>query len=283
MQTFSDPREVRTWSRMRRDDKQVIGFVPTMGALHEGHLSLLDTARRAGADSVVASIFVNPTQFAPGEDLAAYPRDLEGDLAKLQQRGVDCVFLPSADTIYASGAQTSVSLKQLPNHLCGIDRPIHFTGVATVVSLLLNIVEPQIAVFGEKDFQQLQVIRQMVRDLWFDTRILGSPIVRELDGLAMSSRNQYLSSDERRRARCLSEALTSAEQMVTAGVVRTDEVIRCMTEILRQADASIQYIRIVDERTLKDVATICPNSRAMLAAFIGKTRLIDNRRLINQP
>ena len=233
MQRITNPHELRAWSRAQRRQDQVVGFVPTMGALHEGHLSLVRAARDAGADKVVASIFVNPTQFAPGEDLDAYPRDLDGDLSKLTALGVDAVFLPTVDSIYPAGSQTTVTLAHLPRVLCGVDRPTHFQGVATVVSLLFHIVEPDLAVFGEKDFQQLQVIRRMVRDLWFDVRVVGAPIVREHDGLAMSSRNAYLTTEERQRALCLSSALHSAEQMALSGVVTTDEILNRMDEVMR--------------------------------------------------
>jgi pantoate--beta-alanine ligase len=280
MHRILEPQDVRAWSREQRKAGAIVGFVPTMGALHEGHLSLVDAARRAGAEKVVASIFVNPTQFAPGEDLDAYPRDVEGDLAKLAARGVNCVFLPSVRAMYPNGAQSSVVLDRLPRYLCGLDRPTHFTGVATVVSLLFNIVEPHIAVFGEKDFQQLQVIRQMVRDLWFDVRVVGAPIVRESDGLAMSSRNMYLDTDERHRALCLSRALDCAEQIVMSGVIQSDTILSSMYQVMEKARAKVHYLRIVDEETLEDAQEVTDSTRAMIAAHIGNTRLIDNRRLI---
>ena len=274
-----NPLRVRDWSRQQRESGHIVGFIPTMGALHDGHLSLVSTARNAGADRVVVSIFVNPTQFGPEEDLTAYPRDLAGDMARLSALDVDLVFQPTAETIYPAGSQTSVALSDLPHRLCGLDRPVHFAGVATVVSLLFNIVEPTLAVFGEKDFQQLQIIRQLVKDLYYDVQVISAPIIREADGLAMSSRNVYLEPDERQRALCLSEALRLAQRLVSSGVVSASDIVQKMITHLTAFDADIQYVKIVDESTLEDVNTVSGTARALVAARFGSTRLIDNIRL----
>ncbi len=273
------PQRVRDWSRQQRESGHIVGFIPTMGALHDGHLSLVSTARKAGADRIVVSIFVNPTQFGPEEDLAAYPRDLAGDMARLSALDVDLVFQPTAEMIYPAGSQTTVALSHLPHRLCGLDRPVHFAGVATVVSLLFNIVEPTLAVFGEKDFQQLQIIRQLVKDLYYDVQVISAPIIREADGLAMSSRNVYLEPDERQRALCLWESLKLAQRLVSSGVVSASELVQQMITHLTAFDADIQYVKIVDESTLEDVNTVSGTARALVAARFGSTRLIDNMRL----
>ena len=280
MRLESNPHAVRTWSREHRAAGQTIGFVPTMGALHRGHLSLVRAARESGADRVVVSIFVNPTQFAPNEDLDAYPRDLSGDLEKLAELGVDMVFQPAPETIYPDASQTRVFLERLPNRLCGIDRPTHFTGVATVVCLLFNIVEPDVAVFGQKDFQQLMVIRQMARDLWIDVEVVGAPIVRERDGLAMSSRNMYLSEDERNRALSLSRSLREARARAAAGERDAKSLIDGIESRLTAAGVEAIYVRIVHEHTLDDVQRVDEASRVVLAAMVGTTRLIDNCSLL---
>ncbi len=276
MDLLTEPGVVRAASRSWRAQGLTVGFVPTMGALHDGHLSLVKEARAAGADRIIASIFVNPTQFGAGEDLESYPRDDEGDAAKLRALGVDVLFRPGVDTIYPPGSETAISLSQLPNHLCGLTRPVHFGGVATVVSLLFNIVEPDLAVFGEKDFQQLQVIRRMVRDLHFGVRIIGAPIFREPDGLAMSSRNVYLKGADRKRALCLSQALAHARTAVGDGERRCASLIAEMRRICEDAGGTVDYVAIVDPATLEAVDHVDSETRAVLAVQVGPARLIDN-------
>lgn len=265
---------VRSW----RAEGHSVGLVPTMGYLHEGHLSLVELAR-AHATRVVASIFVNPTQFGPSEDLARYPRDEAGDLLKLAQAGTAAVFAPDPATMYPPSFETWVRLERLPEHLCGLSRPVHFRGVATVCTKLFNIVQPDVAVFGEKDFQQLQVLRRMVRDLDVPVRVLGAPIVREPDGLAMSSRNAYLSPDERRRALALVASLDLAERLVSDGERSAAAIVEAMTGRIAESGGRIDYVRLVDPDTLDDAATLDAPVQATVAAFYGATRLIDNRYL----
>jgi len=260
---------------LRRAHK-TIAFVPTMGFLHEGHLSLMREGRKHG-DILVVSIFVNPTQFGPGEDLEAYPRDIERDLDLLEEVGTDIVFTPEPGDIYSPGFQTYVSLDDLTNRLCGISRPVHFKGVATVVAKLFNIVQPHAAVFGQKDYQQVVIIQRMVKDLGFDIRIIGAPTVREPDGLAMSSRNAYLTPAERESAPCLYRAMTRAAQMVKEGVVDARKIIEKSAEFIKgHAGMQVDYIAMVDPETLKDVTRIDRPVQMALAVKVGKTRLIDN-------
>ena len=268
--------EMRAKARTLRGDHKAIAFVPTMGFLHEGHLSLMREGRKHG-DVLVVSIFVNPTQFGPGEDLEAYPRNIDRDLGLLEEVETDIVFIPEPDDVYSPDFQTAVSLDNLANRLCGLSRPVHFRGVATVVAKLFNIVRPRAAVFGLKDYQQYVIIRQMVKDLGFDIRIIGAPTVREPDGLAMSSRNAYLNPAERESAPCLYRALTRAAQMAKKGVVDTGEIIGNCTEFIkRHAGTRVDYIAMVDPETLEDIPRIDGPVRMALAVKIGKTRLIDN-------
>lgn len=253
-----------------------IGFVPTMGFLHEGHLSLLRIAKEK-CDEVVLSIFVNPTQFGPNEDLDSYPRNLERDLALAEEAGVTAVFVPTDKTLYQDNYQTFVELEKLPAHLCGLSRPVFLKGVATVVSQLFNIVKPHLAVFGEKDFQQLAVIRQLVRDLKFDIEILGGPIVREPDGLAMSSRNAYLKDDQRDAALTLSKSLVEAQKMVAAGTVDSNALEQHAREIFSEHPSiEVDYISICDPITLDEIDTITTSALMALAVNLQGTRLIDN-------
>jgi pantoate--beta-alanine ligase len=248
-----------------------------MGFLHEAHLCLVRDAKTRG-DRVVVSIFVNPTQFAPGEDFASYPRDFERDRRLLEAEGVDVLFHPSAEQIYPAGAQTFVEVERLSLPLCGSLRPGHFRGVATVVLKLFNIVRPQAAIFGEKDYQQLQVIRRMVRDLALDIEIIGHPIVRESDGLAMSSRNSYLNVEERRAAVCLSRALCKAERLFKRGEKSAAPILRLVTtELQKESLAQVEYVKLCDGETLDDVDEIDGRAVLALAVRIGKARLIDNR------
>lgn len=264
----------RSWSRQGI----AIGLVPTMGFLHEGHLSLVDIAKeKCGA--VVASIFVNPMQFGPKEDFDNYPRDEARDLAMLEAHGTDVVFIPQTDEMYPKGFETRVELTRLPNHLCGLRREGHFRGVTTVVLKLLAAVQPDVAVFGDKDYQQILVIRRMVCDLNLSVEVIAGPTVREPDGLAMSSRNSYLSPEERRTAACVFQALQRARQMVNGGVVDTIMVRRSMTEAIEQNGAQVDYVAVVDPETLEELQIIKDRAHAAVAAFVGRTRLIDNLRL----
>jgi pantoate--beta-alanine ligase len=262
-----------------------IGFVPTMGALHEGHLSLVRLAREH-ADRVVASVFVNPAQFGPGEDLSRYPRQPEKDAALLEAAGCHLLFLPGVETIYPPGPPgppghaTFVEPGGAAEGLEGACRPGHFRGVATVVCALFNLVRPEVAVFGEKDGQQLAVVRQMVRDLHIPVRIVPGPTIREADGLAMSSRNVYLSAEERRAATVLYRALEAALEIVAAGERRADAVRRRMGEVLSAEPlARVEYAEVVDAETFQPVETLAGQRVLPLAVRIGGTRLIDNFRL----
>ncbi|GBC60956.1 pantoate--beta-alanine ligase [Desulfonema ishimotonii] len=270
---------MQAFSRRASAEGKTIAFVPTMGFLHEGHLSLVREAGRHG-DEVVVSIFVNPSQFAPGEDFDSYPRSFEKDCELARKAGATVIFNPRADDLYGPNYQTRVNLEMLPQHLCGISRPTFFRGVATVVTKLFNIVRPQIAVFGEKDYQQLLVIRQMVRDLNFDIEIIGGALVREPDGLAMSSRNNYLSPDERRQALSLSQSLRKAREQVESGVTDAQRIMDTAREIITaQPDAVIDYIAICDPEILDEMTCIDRPALMALAVRIGKTRLIDNMML----
>ncbi len=253
-----------------------IAFVPTMGFLHEGHLSLIRKGHESG-DSLVVSIFVNPSQFAPNEDFEAYPRNMERDFELAQKEGADVIFTPSDKELYPEGFEAYVSLEKLPNHLCGISRPIFFKGVATVVAKLFNIVKPHIAIFGQKDYQQLQVIRRMVRDLNFDIKIIGEPTVREPDGLAMSSRNSYLSPGQRKSGLSLFKSLNKAQQLIDSGVIEANKIINEASELIRTySETTIDYITICDPETLDDVDVIDRPALMALAVKVGETRLIDN-------
>ena len=261
--------------RMRRQFKTIV-FVPTMGFLHEGHLSLVREGKKYGDDMVV-SIFVNPAQFAPGEDLESYPRNLEKDLELLQKEDVDTVFFPDDKEIYGNKFQTYVELEKLPNHLCGISRPIFFKGVATVVAKLFNIVKPHVTVFGQKDYQQLVIIRQMVRDLDFDIEVVGAPTEREPDGLAMSSRNNYLTPEQRISALSLYKSLQKAQALVESGMQDANKIIDAATELIQShTGTEIDYIAICDTETLVDIKTIDKPVVMALAVQVGKARLIDN-------
>ncbi|MBW2575802.1 MAG: pantoate--beta-alanine ligase [Deltaproteobacteria bacterium] len=261
--------------RMRRQYKTIV-LIPTMGFLHEGHLSLIKEGHKHGDDMAV-SIFVNPTQFGPEEDLESYPKNLERDLELLQEEGVDAVFTPDAKEIYGNKFQTYVTLEKLPNYLCGLSRPIHFRGVATVVAKLFNTVKPHVAVFGRKDYQQLVVIRQMVRDLDFGIEIIGAPTVREPDCLAMSSRNKYLTSEQRISALSLYKSLQKAKELIKSGVQDAATIIDWATELIQSyPETDIDYIAICDTETLVDIQIIDRPVQMALAVRIGKARLIDN-------
>jgi len=278
MHRFPTPSEMTAWAQAQRRAGLRIGLVPTMGYLHAGHLSLVEEAKRQ-ADVVVASIFVNPTQFAPHEDFATYPRDEQRDLARCQAAGVAAVFLPTPETLYAPDASVFVDEGILQRGLCGAARPGHFRGVCTVVAKLFNIVLPDVAVFGQKDFQQAAIIRRMVRDLNFPVSIVVAPTLREPDGLAMSSRNVYLNAEERQQALGLSRALDAVEASVNAGVSSAETLRHQMREILEQHGLRVDYAEIVDADTLACVEEVAQGHVALIAAYCGKTRLIDNRML----
>ncbi len=265
-----------------RRQERTIAFVPTMGYLHDGHISLLAAGRQM-ADILVVSIFVNPTQFGPGEDYANYPRDPERDRALAEKAGTDVLFMPEKEQLYPEGYETYVTQTHLPKHLCGLFRPTHFSGVTTIVAKLFNIVKPHYAVFGEKDYQQLAIVRKMAADLNFDTRIVGAPIVREPDGLALSSRNKYLAQQQRQSALSLNRALTEAQQMVARGETRAECIIEKAVQIITaQAQTGIDYVRICDPETLEDVAVVDRPVLMALAVHVGQTRLIDNTMLVPQ-
>ena len=274
-----DPAEMRARVEDLRRDGRVIAVVPTMGALHEGHLELLRTARKR-ADIVILTIFVNPTQFGPNEDLAKYPRDEAGDLAKARACGIDLAFCPDASAMYPDGAQTFIEVRELQKPLCGASRPGHFAGVATIVAKLFNITKPHLAVFGEKDYQQLAVLRRMVRDLDFGIELVGVPIVRESDGLAMSSRNAYLTAEGRQTALGLSRGLAAAEALVASGERDAEAIVAAVKAQL--TGARIDYVELRDATELSLVTVLAKPAVLAIAAFIdnpagGTTRLIDNR------
>ena len=273
MLTLKSIAEVRD---VQRSLTGTVGLVPTMGALHEGHLTLVRQARAAN-DHVFVSIFVNPTQFGPNEDFAAYPRDIDRDIALLQAEGVDYVFLPPVEEMYRPGAETAVDVGSITERLEGAFRPGHFRGVATVVLKLLNIVKPTRAYFGKKDAQQLVVIRRLVRDLDVDVEIVPVDTVREPDGLAMSSRNAYLDPTERKAALCLHEALELAREMWTRGARDADAFRNRMREMIESEElARIDYVSIANPETLEEVDRIQGTVLVSMAVRIGKTRLIDN-------
>jgi pantoate--beta-alanine ligase len=266
------------WSLAAHARGQTVAFVPTLGALHAGHVALLEEGRRR-AQALVLSIFVNPTQFGPEEDLARYPRDLPRDLTLAAAAGVDVAFAPSVEDIYPPGFQTFVEVRELSQGLCGDRRPDHFTGVATVVAKLLLIVRPDLAIFGEKDFQQLAVVRRMVADLTLPVEVVGLPTVREPDGLALSSRNLYLSPAERQRAAALYRGLRAAREAVAAGERDARALIDRATAVIVPAVDRLDYLEIRDPESLAPLATVDRAGVMLVAAFVGPTRLIDNIRL----
>ncbi|MFW5957746.1 MAG: pantoate--beta-alanine ligase [Desulfosalsimonas sp.] len=277
---MNDIEQMRQTAEELRLEGKSIAFVPTMGFLHEGHLSLIRKGRGI-ADIVVVSIFVNPAQFGPGEDYEAYPRDPEKDRGHAENEGTNILFLPEKDDLYPRDYETYIMQENLPNHLCGISRPGHFTGVMTIVAKLFNIIKPHYAVFGEKDFQQLAVIRKMTADLNFNTKILGAPIVREHDGLAMSSRNKYLSTGQRKSALSLYRALSDAKEMAAKGETRAKALIEAaVNKVSAAPETSIDYIKICDPDSLEDVAVIDRPVLMALAVKVGRTRLIDNIMLL---
>jgi pantoate--beta-alanine ligase len=259
----------------RQEGKRIV-FVPTMGYLHQGHLDLLRTARRLG-DLTLMSIFVNPSQFGPGEDYQSYPRDLDRDIRLATEVGTDVTFVPLPEEVYPEGYQTHVEVTEVTRNLCGRSRPVFLRGVATVVTKLFHIVKPHAAVFGEKDFQQLVTIRRMVRDLNMDVDIVGHPIVRESDGLAMSSRNVYLNAEQRRIALRLNQSLQRARVLVDAGERRAEALLARVKDFLTGDDGvRIDYVQLCQPETLEDVSLIDGPTLLALAAWVGPARLIDN-------
>ena len=271
LKTVHDVRElVNQWKK----EGKTIGLVPTMGYLHEGHLSLIEKCKKEN-DKVIVSIFVNPTQFGENEDLTSYPKDIKRDSSLCENLGVDLIFNPDASEMYQD-ACTFVNIESLSNHLCGKSRPIHFRGVCTVVSKLFIIINPDNAYFGQKDAQQLAIIKKMVKDLNFDINIVGCPIVREEDGLAKSSRNVYLNPKERKAALCLSRAINVGKNLANTET-NADKIKSEMRKIIEaEPRAKIDYIEIVDNDTMQPVSKMKENTLAAMAVFIGKTRLIDN-------
>ena len=269
MKTFSDPKKLQKWCRGLSLAGKRIALVPTMGYLHEGHLSLIEAAKRKGADEIVVSVFVNPVQFCPGEDYEKYPRDEKADLAKCRAAGATAVFFPTPANMYLDRHSVYVVEEDLSRGLCGARRPGHFRGVCTVVAKLFNIVHPDFAVFGQKDYQQAQVIRRMVRDLNFDLKVVVAPIVREPSGLARSSRNTYLSAEEKARAVAISATLAA----VKSGKIKT---LAAAAKAIEKAGLRVDYVECVDAETLEPRRRIEKGSCVLVAAFCGKTRLIDN-------
>ena len=276
MKIIREPHAMQGLADELRGQGGRIALVPTMGYLHEGHLSLMREGKKR-AETLVVSVFVNPTQFGPQEDLDAYPRNFEQDKRLMQEVGVDWVFCPTDEGMYPDGYQTYLTVEEVTRNLCGRSRPTHFRGVATVVTKLFHIVKPHVALFGKKDFQQLVVIRRMVKDLNLDVEIVGCPIVREPDGLAMSSRNKYLSPDERREALALKKALDRARELFRDGERRAQVLVDEVHRILSlHPHIRADYVSLCDAETLEDVETIEGETVLAIAAFAGKTRLIDN-------
>ena len=274
---------MQRWAETARLAGEKIACVPTMGYLHEGHLSLMREGRRR-ASRLVVSVFVNPTQFGPSEDLNSYPRDFDRDCALMEAIPVDTVFAPQPADMYPPGFQTWVEAAEITRGLCGAYRPGHFRAVATVVAKLFNIMKPHVALFGEKDYQQLRTIEQMVRDLNFDVEIVAMPIVREADGLAMSSRNAYLSPEQRASALAISRALRAAGQKLAQGVRRAQELREAARVVLDAAgELNVQYLEVVDAQTLEPIDLIEAPVLVAIAAWAGRTRLIDNCVLVPPP
>ena len=255
---------------------KIIAFVPTMGYFHQGHLSLIGEGKKQG-DVLVVSLFVNPIQFGPKEDLAAYPRNLQRDASLAEKEGTDVLFVPEEKEMYPEGYQTYVEVTQLTKYLCGVSRPGHFKGVTTVVAKLFNIIRPHIAIFGLKDYQQYIVIKRMVRDLNYPIKIIGCPIVRETDGLAMSSRNVYLTSEQRPSALSLYKSLNIAQEMVNKGERKAKNIIKAVSIFIQKHPyTKIDYVKLCHPETLEDLEEIKERALLALAVKVGKARLIDN-------
>nr|MBF0221153.1 pantoate--beta-alanine ligase [Desulfobulbaceae bacterium] len=283
MEVITTPKEMTAWSNRQISANKTIALVPTMGCFHEGHLALMREAA-SRADRVVTSLFVNPLQFGPNEDFDAYPRTFNEDREGAQASGVHVLFAPERSTLYPEGFSCNLVVGDLTKNLCGGSRPGHFDGVTTVVGKLFNIVKPQVAVFGQKDFQQLAVIRKMVTEMNWDVTLIGHPIVREPDGLAMSSRNKYLNPGERMSALCLSAALEAARSSVAQGERDAEVIIEKAVECINAVKfTEIDYISVVNDLTLIEQKQVCSSSVMALAVRVGKTRLIDNGYLVAIP
>ena len=282
MEILTSTATMQQWALAARAEGKSIAFVPTMGFLHAGHISLLEEGRQR-ADLLVLSIFVNPTQFGQGEDFEDYPRNLQRDSELAEAAGVDIIFAPVASAMYPKDYLSYVDVEGITEVLCGASRPGHFRGVTTVVNKLFNLVQPNTALFGNKDFQQLAVIRRMVLDLNMPIEIVGMPIFREQDGLAMSSRNVYLSAEQRQQALVLSQSLAAAKELVSVGDLDCAEIIATLKEtISAQSEARIDYIKICHQLTLEEQSVVDVDSVLLLAVFIGNTRLIDNGFLLDR-
>jgi pantoate--beta-alanine ligase len=276
MEVIKTIKEMKEFSSQARGAGKTIAFVPTMGFFHEGHLSLMREGRKR-ADLLIVSLFVNPTQFAPHEDLKNYPRNFERDRQMAEEVGTDILFAPEADEMYPRDHQTRVLVEKVTQNLCGRSRPTHFRGVTTVVMMLFEIVTPHVTLFGEKDYQQLVTIRQMVKDLHMSVEVVGMPTVREADGLAMSSRNTYLLPEERKAALSLYRSLQRAKAFLQEGEPRASRILDEMDGILRSEPlVRMDYVQICDADTLQEVDRIEGDVVVALAAYLGKTRLIDN-------
>jgi pantoate--beta-alanine ligase len=276
MKVVSSADQVHAAVRMAKTQHQRVGFVPTMGALHDGHLSLVRAARQQ-CQFVVVSVFVNPTQFGPNEDFKSYPRDLNRDRQMLEAENISLLFAPEVEEMYPAGANTVVTVEGLSDRLCGRSRPGHFRGVTTVVSKLFNIVEPDAAFFGQKDAAQAAIVRKMVRDLKFDVQIVVCPIVREADGLAMSSRNAYLNPSERKQALVLFRALSRVQTLADQGEADAANLIAAAKSVVAEEPAvRLDYVEAVNSGSLEPVNDISQGALVAVAAFVGKTRLIDN-------
>lgn len=281
MDIFESPRQMTEWSESIRADGKTIALVPTMGSFHQGHLSLMRMAA-SQCDHVVVSLFVNPIQFGAGEDLEKYPANFFKDIRLAEQQGVSVLFAPRPEQMYLENHSSFLRVEDITETLCGLSRPGHFKGVATVVAKLFNIAQPHCAIFGEKDFQQLAVIKRMVRDLNWNVRIIPHPIVRENDGLAMSSRNSYLSGQERKTARNIYRSILLARELCGKGVVETRILSEKLTTFLQGVDnLFIEYINFVNADSLKDTPVVDTDTVLALAVRVGTTRLIDNARLFN--
>jgi pantoate--beta-alanine ligase len=276
MKIISSVKEMQEFSEGSRLKDKIIALVPTMGFLHQGHLELMEEGKKR-ADILIISIFVNPTQFSVGEDLEKYPRDMKRDKDLAEGVSVDIIFAPSASEMYPKGYQTYVNVEDVTRNLCGVSRPTHFRGVTTVVAKLFNIVKPHIAIFGEKDFQQLVTIRQMVKDLNFDIEIVGIPTVREKDGLAMSSRNAYLTPEERKAALSLNQAISKARDLFKSGERISESILlEVKKRIESESLTDIDYVKICDSQTLEYIKEIDRDAVLAMAVKVGRTRLIDN-------
>lgn len=283
MKVISSLADIHQQAKLWRKGGLSVGLVPTMGCLHEGHLSLVRKAKES-ADKIILSIFVNPMQFGPGEDLDAYPRQFQTDCDLAEKEGTDVIFAPDPDEMYTNSFQTAISVKNLSIGMCGGDRPVHFDGVATVVTKLFNLCQSDIAVFGEKDFQQLAVIRQLVQDLNIPIEVIGAPIVREPDGLAMSSRNKYLTGTRRNTAICLYNSISAAKKLVAdrkENEIDAQVILKQTKAIISAAGAALEYAVVVNQYTLQNEEKVTPNSVLAVAAKIDDTvRLIDNAKLM---